>query len=347
MAQPVDDVPEGGPAWELLLDRRLPPSRRVPDAVVQSARSLRRANPTINCASALSLLKAEFGDGLEVSSTWLKRVWAQAGLSRAPSSGRRPEGGGVVEVLHGGGGLALIAAADAELKASTQLAEAVLGAAQEASAAQGEVTPRDEGEGARDDHGRFTAAYNHGWREGVAEGARDGRLAPDKKKRKQRELRTLPTASLRPETLAQKHSPNSPTAPPSSRRRSTGTPKTNAAPRPRSPHVGSVSMTSSRRARRPARPSRASHSTINRRSSTPRRARAPRPRHVLRSTKTSRVVRRSRNGPTTSRRARSTSNRNAPFASSTSRRTRSSPRPSSPPCSSSHSCYASTCRRCR
>ena len=197
-------APEGGPAWELLLDRRLPPSRRAPDAVVQSARSLRRANPTINCASALSLLKAEFGDGLEVSSTWLKRVWAQAGLSRAPSSGRRPEGGGVVEVLHGGGGLALIAAADAELKASTQLAEAVLGAAQEASAAQGEVTPRDEGEGARDDHGRFTAAYNHGWREGVAEGARDGRLAPDKKKRKQRELRMLPTASLRPETLAQK-----------------------------------------------------------------------------------------------------------------------------------------------
>ena len=191
-----------GPAWERLLDRRLPPMQRISEDVVHAARALRRADRRITCKAARELLRAEFGAELAVSDTSLKRLWRAADLGYVFA-----RGGGVgeeVEVFQGGAGLALIAAADAETGSSMRLAQAVLAAGAEAGAQSPEVAARDEGDGARDGHGRFTAAYNAQWRKGHAPGERDGRWASDATKRKARNLSKLPVLGHHPETLARK-----------------------------------------------------------------------------------------------------------------------------------------------
>jgi len=195
-----------GPAWERLLDRRMPPLRAVPTSVAQAARTLRRANPSITCEAARALLRLEFGDSLSVSNTWLRRQWSAADL-RFERRGTRRLGGAVaeeVEEFHGGAGLALIAAADIETGASLLLAQAVLAAGLSHANAQRGVMPREEGEGVRDEHGRFVASYNAQWRMEHAPGERDARWASDASKGKTRILADLPVLTHRPETLAQK-----------------------------------------------------------------------------------------------------------------------------------------------
>lgn len=192
-----------GPLWERLLDGRVPPEpKRIPEAVMRAACLLRRVDRSINCEAARKALREEFGADLGASDAWLKRQWAKAGL-RHVAKGRGAVGERV-EHFHGGGGLALLAAADAETGASRALAEAVLAAGSERAEFQGEVTPREEAEGERDERGLFTAAYNTHWRAGCAPGERDARWAADEAKRASRSLADLPVLGHRPATLAHK-----------------------------------------------------------------------------------------------------------------------------------------------
>jgi len=195
-----------GPAWERLLDRRVPPPRVVGEKVAMAARALRRANRSISCEAAREILRQEFGAELTASDTWLRRQWAAAGLRyvRSAGLGLMREVGEEVEELHGGGGLALLAAADAETSSSLTLAQAVLSAGSERAAGQSVVTPRDEGEGVRDERGRFMPSYNAEWRKGHAPGERDPRWAADASKAEQRVLAALPLLAHRPATLAHK-----------------------------------------------------------------------------------------------------------------------------------------------
>jgi len=194
-----------GPAWEALLDRRVPPPRpRVDDAVSRAARALRRSDRSINVETARILLREEFGPDLEVSDTWLRRRWAGAGLQYVPKSEEGKAVGEEVEEYHGGGGLALIMAADIEVGASLKLAEAALAAGKLFADKQPAVTVREEGETARDAQGRFTGDYNRAWRVGQDAGERDGRWASDDSKRATRELAELPLLKHAPETLASK-----------------------------------------------------------------------------------------------------------------------------------------------
>jgi hypothetical protein len=192
-----------GPGWERLLDRRVPPTRRVSEDVARAARTLRRADRRINCDAARELLGAEFGHDLSVSDTWLRRLWAASDLRyvRKHDAGRVGE---EVEELHGGAGLALIAAADAETGSSMLFARAVLAAGTDRGRRQQAVTPRDEGEEVRDDRGRFTAGYNAQWRKDHAPGERDARWTSDATKGQTRVLADMPMLAHRPETLARK-----------------------------------------------------------------------------------------------------------------------------------------------
>ena len=194
-----------GPAWERLLDRSVPPppAPAIDETVVRAACMLRRGDRSINCEEARRLLREEFGAELEVSDAWLRRRWSEAGLWHVPSEKPSPVGE-EVEHFHGGGALALLAAADAETGASLALARAVLAAGTEQAEQQGEVTPREEDADERDERGRFTAAYNGHWREGHGHGERDERWTSDKAKRTTRDLAALPVLGHREETLAHK-----------------------------------------------------------------------------------------------------------------------------------------------
>lgn len=195
-----------GPAWERLVDSRIPPLIRISEDVARAARALRRADRSITARSARELLQAEFGPDLAVSDASLGRIWAAADLRRVRKSngpsGSQP--GEVVETFHGGGGLALLLAADAETGSSLRLAQAVLDAGAGAEAGPETAEPRKEDDGTRDAHGRFTGEYNAQWREGVAPGERDARWNSDADKRATRNLEELPLVKHRPETLARK-----------------------------------------------------------------------------------------------------------------------------------------------
>ncbi len=192
-----------GPPWERLLDERVPPpADRVPEAVRVAACMLRRVDRSMNAETARGHLVAQFADVGSVSDTWLRRVWAAADLGYVEDE----DGGRVVgeESVYfaGGGGLALLAAADVELGASVGLGRAVQSAGEEQAAAQQTPKLRGDLDGARDDHGRFTAEYNGQWRTGTRPGQADARLASDADKRGHVELARLPTLKHRPETLA-------------------------------------------------------------------------------------------------------------------------------------------------
>ena len=194
-----------GPAWERVLDRRVapPPAPSIPEAVLRAACMLRRLDRSINCEDTRRLLREEFGAEFQVSDAWLRRRWAEAGLGHVPKDDCGPVGERV-EHFHGGGALALVAAADAETGVSMALAQAALAAGSEWAELQGEVTAREEAEDERDDSGRFTAAYNAHWRAGHAAGERDERWTSDKAKRQTRTLADLPVLGHRQETLAYK-----------------------------------------------------------------------------------------------------------------------------------------------
>ena len=187
-----------GPLWERLLDQRLPPPPRVIDGEVRRAACmLRRANRSIGPEAARAHLKAEFGLPGKVSNASLKRIWAAADLRWEPPADRQGKVPGE-QVVHfaGGGGLALLAAAELELGTSKKLAAAALDSGRQRAASQPPVMARPEPLEARDDLGRFTSEYNAYWREGVEPGQSDERWTSDEMKRGQRPLDDLQLLGL-------------------------------------------------------------------------------------------------------------------------------------------------------
>ncbi|MCP3963115.1 MAG: hypothetical protein GY719_35190 [bacterium] len=195
-----------GPAWERLLDGRLPPPPPpIADDIRLAACMLRRADRSVNCARARDLLEAQFGAEGRISDASLKRIWSTAGLCHQPrpdATGKMP--GETVAFYNGGGGLALLGAAEAELGSGAKLAAAVQAAGQARAESQGEVEELVEPEGSRDERGRLTSIYNLWQREGVEPGKADARWGTNESKRRHRDLSELPTLKSRPATLASK-----------------------------------------------------------------------------------------------------------------------------------------------
>ena len=193
-----------GPTWERLLDGRVPPDQSCSKVVEIGAVMLRRLRADIGVAEARSILIEQFGEEGGVSDAWLKRVWADAGVNRP---GGNPKGTRVaenVEQFHGGAGLALLAAAEAEVGAIARLAASVQAQGARSAAVQeffGRNELHDDVDG-RDDDGRFTAEYNARRREGAAAGKADDRWRGDSFKAQRRDLGNLDTLKARPHNLA-------------------------------------------------------------------------------------------------------------------------------------------------
>jgi len=198
-----------GETWERLLDERVPPDRSIAEQVRGAARVLRSTDRSMNAETARRHLVGQFGEEGAVSDTWLKRVWAEAGLRHMSSGGSNGDSADEdedVEVFHGGGGLALLAAADAELGILRRLATRVLEVGRQRAEAQQEsatVAAVEDVEG-RDERGRFTAEYNARHRASVPAGEADGRWTTDEAKAAARPLSTLSVLSTKKETLAAK-----------------------------------------------------------------------------------------------------------------------------------------------
>ena len=190
---------EGAP-WERQLDGRVAPE---PDRVSAELRMVvclaRRLRPEVSPEEAQALAIAELGSEKgKISPASVKRIWKAAGLSRAP--GRAAVVGGPAEEVtrfHGGAAFAFLAAAAAETGAVEAMAKAAKEQA-EAMAKESSPTVTEEPAG-RDEHGRFTGAYNRAVRGTSTSG--DLRWRPDAEKRKQRDLSTLTLRELSPETL--------------------------------------------------------------------------------------------------------------------------------------------------
>lgn len=208
-----------GQTWERLLDHRCPrPAEAIDSKAREMAVQMRKTNPGITAQKAREILATVFGDGATYSDAWLRRVWKSAGVNasvgakRAPvaepkapvaDSSRPAPSEETVEILMGGAGLALLAAADAETRASLKLAKAIRVLGQECM--QGEPMPeqRDPTAG-RDGHGQFTAEYNQAWRVDTPQGEPDGRWSSDAEKREARPLGGLRVLQVEEMTLARK-----------------------------------------------------------------------------------------------------------------------------------------------
>ena len=208
-----------GESWERLLDRRpkLATQAPVDTEVVAGAIRLRQQNHEITCEAARSLLRPMFGAAGDMCDASLTRIWARAGLNLPP--GRRvaslvvsspavvaqARGKGPVEevtVLHGGGGLAFLAAAEAEFGPARQMADAILKSCKEFAALCGPFEGALDDSGDRDEGGRFTPAYAARWRAGVATGEPDARWTDDLTKALARNLQTCKVLTLSAPTLA-------------------------------------------------------------------------------------------------------------------------------------------------
>lgn len=193
-----------GETWERLLDERTPPHANIDAQVARTACTVRRVDRGINCEATRAHLIAEFGAAGSVSDTWLRRVWKAAGLThirpahRSKTSRRTsPAADEEVEHLAGGAGLAMLAAAEAELGCVRALAESALATGRRKSAAQvvGADSPDDAA--GRDDKGKFTPDYNARRRGSTPAGEADARWQSDADKAASRPLATLQTL-LRP-----------------------------------------------------------------------------------------------------------------------------------------------------
>ncbi len=196
-----------GAAWERQLDGRIPPPVvGTPDEVRHAAAVLRRASSTMDFETARRILVEQFGDDRGgISDSTLGRIWRSTGLV-----GSGADGGGVaqtetVESLSGGGGLALLGAAMAELGLASCLGTAAVDAAKQSAVSQAEVEPLPaslvEAESHRDASGRLTGAYNRAAR---GSGSSDPRFASDSTKRQQRKLSTLRLSTSSPRTAGGK-----------------------------------------------------------------------------------------------------------------------------------------------
>jgi len=192
-----------GPAWERLLDGRVPPDTSVGDDIEMAARLLRQLDPQISVQDARAQLTRMFDDRGKVSGSWLKRVWAEAGLNRVGGPVGPRQSNETPESFHGGAGLALLAAAEAETGSTLRLARSVLQAGGQAAGRQSLDEVVDD-HADRDDRGRFTADYNARRRADADEGHTDDRWTPDAVKAQRRDLSTLATLSSRPHVLVSK-----------------------------------------------------------------------------------------------------------------------------------------------
>ena len=204
-----------GPVWERLLDERTPPPApaSVPDDVRDGAIGLRMFNRSMGPGEVREMLVGRFGERGNISDASLKRIWVAAGVTyiRTGRGGAREEKPEPEEVVayHGGAGLALIAAADAQLGASGSLARAVQQTGEQHADAQ--VLPdedqrdaRPAGMESRNDKGQFTKDYNADWRTDVTPGEMDERWTTDQAKRAHRDLSSLATLKMEHSTLANK-----------------------------------------------------------------------------------------------------------------------------------------------
>lgn len=190
-----------GPAWERLIDGRVPPPRPpVGEDVAQAAIWLRRAASTLTCSAARALLMKEFEERGRVSDSSLRRIWGRAGLSvLARGDASRFER---VERIAGGGGLAFIGAAALEFAGMVALAVSAQAHGRDVAAVQTDVQEERSFNEHRDRKGRFTAAYNEAWREGIPQGVADERWGTDLAKSAHVDLSQLQVLALRPETLS-------------------------------------------------------------------------------------------------------------------------------------------------
>lgn len=201
-----------GETWERLLDERVPPPRKgVSPAIQRLACTLRRVDPGMNADTARTHLVTEFGAAGDVSDAWLRRVWKAAGLKHVRPAHRKglnkrdvAAKGEEVEHFAGGGGLALLAAAEAELGCMAALAKTALQAGQEHSEAQVVTEGLGDDAAGRGEHGKFTSEYNARRRGTTPPGQADARWASDATKAALRPLATLQTLARQPEVLAAK-----------------------------------------------------------------------------------------------------------------------------------------------
>ena len=196
-----------GADWERQLDVRVPPPVvKTPEDVRAAATILRRLDPTVGYEKARELLIAQFGEARGgISNATLGRLWREAGLTQ----GRDTQGGmeqtETVEVLGGGGGLAFVGAASAELNLVERMGSAAAEALQDKARTQPMVEPKPDplikAESLRDERGRLTGAYNRAAR---GSGPSDPRLAPDSTKRAQHDLSELRTTKTSPVAIGAK-----------------------------------------------------------------------------------------------------------------------------------------------
>ena len=131
-----------GDTWERLLDQRVPPDRSISERIIGAACLLRGMDRAMSPDTARGHLVAQFGAEGEVSNTWLKRVWSEAGLTHI--RGGAGSGGVAVEeeeeedvaYFAGGAGLAVLAAAEAELGTMMKLATSALESGKQRAARQ-------------------------------------------------------------------------------------------------------------------------------------------------------------------------------------------------------------------
>ncbi len=192
-----------GSDWERLLDYRTPP---VPVVISEKIRTmteaLRLVDSQLDCEAARKILTQKFGQEGAICNTSLRLIWSEAGLAQPKGqSAYRSES---VESLHGGGGLALIAAAAEATGVPLAMAEAVLKAGRACAESNDSGPSPLSAPEERDAWGRFTPDYNQKIQADKRPGEDDPRLASDLTKRTQRDLTTLSTLGQKPETLAQK-----------------------------------------------------------------------------------------------------------------------------------------------
>jgi hypothetical protein len=210
-----------GPSWERLLDesRPPPPKPAIAEEIVRAALNLRRGDRSMTTDTARGHLVAVFAAPGKVSDAWLRRVWkasdlkyiAKPGASKSGQFAGDTDGPGApndveeeVEYFSGGGGLAMLAAAEAELGCIMALAKSALQAGKDHSAKQILGANTDDDAAERGEHGKFTAEYNARRRGATPPGEADARWASDKAKAAQRPLATLQTLARQPGTLTAK-----------------------------------------------------------------------------------------------------------------------------------------------
>lgn len=193
-----------GPLWERLLDLRIPPPPPPIDEDVRLlAEALRRVDRSVSLSVVRKRLMQDFGDRGDVSESTLKRLFARTGLRyQIPKAAEAvaPEERVEITRYNGGGGLALLAAAEAESGAFASLTAGVCEAM--ARLTPGVSSTHEASGGPRDEEGRFAAGYNEHYRADVVAGAPDSRWDSDEAKRSRRDLGGLQLTEFRPQTIA-------------------------------------------------------------------------------------------------------------------------------------------------